>query len=241
MLNQALSTGEAGNEGRTLRDMGVKIEVEVWVTRSKASAEPWEDASSGTIPGTPMDVDTPICNSAGGSEDPIRVEGGGSEGSSNGNWGESTREMSEVNEMTRLLPRLGRSGSSISIKTSKRGISITPIRINSPSRPDTSHLPSHTFLHNPSPNHTSSHSSSRYISAETQRIISLHPGRADLLQIVTDMSETTSTEGGGMIVVACGPVALMNDTRNAVGMVNSWGRIRGGKGIVEFFEETVGH
>lgn len=244
ILDDALSEPQGG-----LREKGVKVEVEVWVTRSKASSEPWE--IQGTEASTPIWTRQPSRaeseDTIGGDErpengkmrdgygsmDPSPASSAGSRYTaidSTVEMSDSTAEMSEVSEMTRLIPRLGRMASSTPMT---RGIpTISSISAIPPSSlPRT--LTSSTRPNSPIAGHR--------ISLETQRITSLHPGRADLLEIMMDMADDTPMDEGGMMVVACGPVPLMHDTRRAVGVVNSWKRVRGGSEIVEFFEETVGH
>lgn len=200
--------------------------VEVWVTRSQSSTEPWIGGNG-----------TPGFSWTGSSSDVSLERVEASVGGGYGSIGISSksaplREMTEVNEMTRLLPNLetahqtpkqnapaGRPSAEISVRPS-----------SSSSFPLSGPIPAHT---------------DRYLSPAVQRILTVQAGRADISSMVQQLADRTDLEQdsrrGRMVVVACGPVELMNCTRRAVAEVNRWIRIRAGGTEVEYMEETVGH
>lgn len=91
------------------------------------------------------------------------------------------------------------------------------------------------------------------LSAASRSYIRLFPGRADLSTIIPSIADGASSSSamdtdtgadgdeGDMIVVTCGPVPLMHDTRRAVWAANSKRRIKEGRRVVHLLEETVGH
>ena len=186
-----------------------------------------------------------------GKEDDELMRFSTSLGSGYGSTGSSIREPSAHR------PRTGRS----------RGSSSTLCSIDN--RSDTSSQ--HKESHQPRPSSRSVPTSSYGLSGVSRSYIRLHPGRADLTSIIPQIADGTNDlsgsthaswndgqadsdrhaqkreqevyqeDEGDMIVVTCGPVPLMHDTRRAVWAANSPKRVREGRRVVQLLEETVGH
>lgn len=201
---------------------GVQVDVEVWVTRGQRSSEHDENVS-------------PLSSSAG----VIRLDadmderyGSAAHSAVTSDVGGPVREMTEINETTGLLQCL--ENRTDDFTRGYLGFPDTSIRSSSCSA---SLCPDHSR-------------SDRYrplsaVSPAVQGIFSVHAGRADIASLVQQLADQTESDPAGsesrMVVVSCGPVQLMHDTRNGVARVNSWRRLRSGGSVVEYLEETVGH
>lgn len=275
LLDSAFAERQGTSGSKGLDGIGVKVELQVWVTRSKSSGEPWEMPVI-TVPTTPMWTRPPSPDEADsiidGPERSSVTSPHSAETAERSGYGAiispassassgpviDRAEREEVNEMTRLIPTLGRSAEN-STETNRgcrasmgtTSISQPLSAIEQQEHDDRSHATQ--FAPEPRPKggfrrmDTQRRETFSGISPATQKIMSLHPGRADLLESVRDMihdpEDDSYGRSGRAIVVACGPVPLMNDARTAVARANEWKEVRkSGRGmVVEYLEETVGH